>query len=102
MQSGTPLNLISLRYFNPIGAHESGEIGELSNDIPNNLVPFVTQTAIGKRPKLVVFGNDYQTEDGTNVLDFIHVVDLAKAHVSALNILGTKVGNFYDTFNIGT
>jgi UDP-glucose 4-epimerase len=102
VKSGEPMSIISLRYFNPIGAHESAEIGELPNGVPSNLVPFVTQTAIGKRPKLVVFGNDYNTEDGSNIRDFIHVVDLAKAHVSALNLLKSKGGNYYDVFNIGT
>lgn len=102
VKSGNLMNIISLRYFNPIGAHESAEIGELPNGVPSNLVPFVTQTAIGKRPKLVVFGNDYNTEDGSNIRDFIHVVDLAKAHVSALNLLKNKEGNYYDVFNIGT
>ncbi len=100
--SGENMNIISLRYFNPIGAHASAEIGELPNGVPSNLIPFVTQTAIGKRPKLVVFGSDYDTVDGSNVRDFIHVVDLAKAHVAALNLLKNKKGNFYDVFNIGT
>jgi UDP-glucose 4-epimerase len=102
IKSGENMNIISLRYFNPIGAHASAEIGELPNGVPSNLIPFVTQTAIGKRPKLVVFGNDYATVDGSNVRDFIHVVDLAKAHVAALNLLKTKSGTFYDVFNIGT
>ena len=96
------LQIISLRYFNPIGAHQSAEIGELPNGVPSNLVPFVTQTAIGKREKLVVFGDDYNTPDGTNVRDFIHVVDLAKAHVAALNLLFKQTDKFYDVFNIGT
>jgi UDP-glucose 4-epimerase len=96
------LKVIALRYFNPIGAHTSAEIGELPNGIPNNLVPFITQTAIGKREKLTVFGNDYDTIDGSNVRDFIHVVDLAKAHVAALNLLSTQKDHFYDVFNIGT
>jgi UDP-glucose 4-epimerase len=96
------LQIISLRYFNPIGAHQSAEIGELPNGVPSNLVPFVTQTAIGKREKLVVFGDDYNTPDGTNVRDFIHVVDLAKAHVAALNLLFKQNDKFYDVFNIGT
>jgi UDP-glucose 4-epimerase len=102
VKSGEGLSIISLRYFNPVGAHESAEIGELPNGVPSNLVPFVTQTAIGKREKLVVFGNDYNTEDGSNIRDFIHVVDLAKAHVSALNLLKSKDGDYYDVFNIGT
>lgn len=102
IKSGENMNIISLRYFNPIGAHASTEIGELPNGVPSNLIPFVTQTAIGKRSKLVVFGNDYATVDGSNVRDFIHVVDLAKAHLAALNLLKTKNGTFYDVFNIGT
>ncbi|MFZ4784195.1 MAG: UDP-glucose 4-epimerase GalE, partial [Flavobacteriales bacterium] len=89
-----------LRYFNPVGAHESGEIGELPNGIPNNLVPYITQTAAGLREKLTIFGNDYDTPDGTCIRDFIHVVDLAKAHVAAMNWLaGIQSG--YEVFNIG-
>jgi UDP-glucose 4-epimerase len=102
IKSGENMAVISLRYFNPIGAHESAEIGELPNGVPSNLIPFVTQTAIGKREKLTVFGNDYDTIDGSNVRDFIHVVDLAKAHVSALELLKTKDNAFYDVFNLGT
>jgi UDP-glucose 4-epimerase len=102
IKSGEQMSIISLRYFNPIGAHSSAEIGELPNGIPSNLIPFVTQTAIGKRNKLVVFGSDYNTVDGSNVRDFIHVVDLAKAHVSALNLLKSKEAAFYDVFNLGT
>jgi UDP-glucose 4-epimerase len=102
IKSGEQMSLISLRYFNPIGAHPSAEIGELPNGVPSNLIPFVTQTAIGKRNKLVVFGSDYNTVDGSNVRDFIHVVDLAKAHVSALNLLKGKETAFYDVFNLGT
>lgn len=82
--SATELKAILLRYFNPAGAHESGLIGEDPNGIPNNLLPYVAQVAIGQREKLAVFGGDYPTEDGTGVRDYIHVVDLAKAHVSAL------------------
>lgn len=100
--AGNPLKIISLRYFNPIGAHPSAHIGELPRGVPGNLVPFITQTAIGTREKLTVFGNDYDTPDGTNVRDFIHVVDLAKAHVSALKLLAEKEDNFYDVFNVGT
>jgi UDP-glucose 4-epimerase len=81
------VRVISLRYFNPVGAHPTGLLGELPIGTPNNLVPYITQTAIGKRPKLVVFGNDYHTPDGSNVRDFIHVVDLAKAHVAALRYI---------------
>lgn len=89
-----------LRYFNPIGAHESGRIGEDPNGIPNNLVPYITQVAIGKREKLSVFGNDYDTHDGTGVRDYIHVVDLAKGHLKALEkIMSTKGINVY---NLGT
>lgn len=102
IKSGENMAMISLRYFNPIGAHESAEIGELPNGVPSNLIPFVTQTAIGKRAKLTVFGDDYDTIDGSNVRDFIHVVDLAKAHVSALDLLQTKENAFYDVFNLGT
>jgi UDP-glucose 4-epimerase len=97
------LNAISLRYFNPIGAHESALIGELPKGVPANLVPFITQTASGLRDVLSVFGSDYPTSDGTCIRDYIHVVDLAKAHVSALNLLlKTSENHFYDTFNIGT
>lgn len=95
--------IISLRYFNPIGAHPTSLLGELPIGVPGNLVPFVTQTAIGKREKLVVFGNDYNTPDGSNIRDFIHIVDLAKAHVSALTHLLAKTdGPAYDFFNLGT
>jgi UDP-glucose 4-epimerase len=97
------LNAIALRYFNPIGAHHSVKIGELPIGTPQNLIPFVTQTAIGKRKQLSVFGNDYPTEDGTCIRDYIHVVDLAKAHVAALKRLieGVNIENF-EVFNIGT
>ncbi len=100
--AGNSLKIIALRYFNPIGAHPSANIGELPRGVPSNLVPFITQTAIGIRPKLTVFGNDYDTSDGTNVRDFIHVVDLAKAHVSALKLLSNQQDNYYDVFNVGT
>ena len=97
------LSAISLRYFNPIGAHPSGEIGELPIGTPQNLIPFITQTAIGKREQLSVFGDDYPTSDGTCVRDYIHVMDLAKAHVIALkNLLDDKLGKNYDVFNLGT
>lgn len=102
IKSNAALSIISLRYFNPIGAHPSAEIGELPTGVPNNLVPYITQTAIGIRKKLTVFGNDYNTKDGSNVRDFIHVVDLAKAHVSALNLLKKSEAPFYDVFNVGT
>ncbi|GAM18677.1 hypothetical protein SAMD00019534_018520, partial [Acytostelium subglobosum LB1] len=93
-------NCILLRYFNPVGAHPSGLIGEDPRDIPNNLVPYITQTAIGRRKVLSVFGGDYETEDGTGVRDYIHVVDLAKGHIAALGHLYTKPG--CDAFNLGT
>lgn len=89
-----------LRYFNPIGAHESGRIGEDPNGIPNNLMPFITQVAIGKRVKLSVFGNDYDTPDGTGVRDYIHVVDLAKGHLKALEKIKGTTG--IDAYNLGT
>jgi len=96
-------NGIALRYFNPIGAHESAKIGELPIGVPQNLVPFITQTAIGLREQLSVFGNDYPTHDGTCIRDYIHVVDLAKAHVVALQrLLQGKNTSNYETFNIGT
>jgi UDP-glucose 4-epimerase len=97
------LKAISLRYFNPIGAHESALIGELPIGIPNNLVPFITQTAIGKRETLRVFGDDYNTPDGTCIRDYIHVMDLARAHVVAVGRL-EKGKNFtpYEVFNLGT
>ena len=94
---------ILLRYFNPIGAHESALIGELPIGIPNNLVPFLTQTAIGKRDVLKVFGNDYKTPDGTAIRDYIHVVDLAKAHVVAIERLVNKANRKkIEVFNLGT
>jgi UDP-glucose 4-epimerase len=97
------LKAIALRYFNPIGAHESVEIGELPIGVPQNLVPFITQTAIGLRQELSVFGDDYPTSDGTCVRDYIHVVDLAKAHVIALErLLQNKSKSSYETFNLGT
>ena len=85
-------NLIPLRYFNPVGAHPSGQIGEDPNDIPNNLMPYISQVAVGKLKKLSIFGNDYPTIDGTGVRDFIHVTDLAQGHVAALNYLQKRVG----------
>jgi len=92
---------ISLRYFNPVGAHPTSLIGELPLGIPNNLVPFITQTAAGWRNQLTVFGTDYNTPDGTCLRDYIHVVDLALAHVTALEYLD-KMSESYDTFNLGT
>jgi UDP-glucose 4-epimerase len=99
--SGT-LRSLSLRYFNPIGAHPSALIGELPIGIPSILVPFITQTVAGWHDKLTVFGNDYPTPDGTNIRDYIHVVDLAKAHVKALEYISNKGASFYDEVNIGT
>lgn len=93
-------NVVLLRYFNPIGAHPSGRIGENPSGIPNNLMPYITQVAVGKRERLGVFGNDYPTPDGTGVRDYIHVVDLAKAHVAALQALNRNVG--LTVYNIGT
>ncbi len=93
-------NVVLLRYFNPIGAHKSGMIGENPNGIPNNLMPYVTQVAVGKRPELGVFGNDYDTPDGTGVRDYIHVVDLAKGHVAALRKIEEKAG--LKIYNLGT
>lgn len=93
-------SVVLLRYFNPVGAHPSGLIGEHPNGIPNNLMPFISQTAIGKREKLSVFGNDYPTPDGTGVRDYIHVVDLAKGHVAAMDYLCSHTGEA--VFNLGT
>jgi UDP-glucose 4-epimerase len=97
------LNVISLRYFNPVGAHSSALIGELPIGVPQNLVPFITQSAIGKRGPITVFGNDYDTSDGSAVRDYIHVVDLAKAHVAAIKRLEqSKAESNYEVFNLGT
>jgi len=97
------INAILLRYFNPIGAHPSTELGELPIGVPQNLVPFITQTAIGLRKELSVFGSDYPTSDGTCIRDYIHVVDLAKAHVVALKrLIENKNESKVETFNIGT
>ncbi|MCR4895680.1 MAG: UDP-glucose 4-epimerase GalE [Lachnospiraceae bacterium] len=93
-------NVILLRYFNPIGAHKSGTIGENPNGIPNNLMPYITQVAVGKLPELGVFGNDYDTHDGTGVRDYIHVVDLAIGHVKALKKIEEKAG--LKIYNLGT
>jgi UDP-glucose 4-epimerase len=100
--SGTNYKVIALRYFNPVGAHDSALIGELPIGVPQNLVPFITQTAIGKREKITVFGDDYNTADGSCVRDYIHVVDLAKAHVAALKLMEKRDFSGYDVFNIGT
>lgn len=102
-RTNSQYKVIALRYFNPVGAHDSGLIGELPIGVPQNLVPFITQSAIGKRGPIQVFGNDYPTTDGSAIRDYIHVVDLAKAHVRALKLLekGNPNGP-YDVFNIGT
>ena len=93
-------HVMVLRYFNPIGAHKSGKIGEDPNGIPNNLMPYITQVAIGKLPKLNVFGNDYDTPDGTGIRDYIHVTDLAKGHVKAIEHIGEEEG--VRVYNLGT
>ena len=93
-------HIVLLRYFNPIGAHESGRIGEDPRGIPNNLMPYITQVAVGRRPQLSVFGNDYPTDDGTGVRDYIHVVDLAKGHVAAVDFALQHPG--CEVFNLGT
>ena len=101
--SGSPIRAILLRYVNPIGAHPSALLGELPNGVPQNLVPYITQTAIGIRPQLSVFGDDYNTPDGSCIRDFINIVDLAKAHVVAMaRILGKKQKEEVEVFNIGT
>ena len=101
IQKADPVwNVILLRYFNPIGAHKSGKIGENPNGIPNNLMPYITQVAVGKLPKLGVFGNDYPTPDGTCIRDYIHVLDLATGHVKALERLKKNAG--LDIYNLGT
>ena len=101
--SGAPIKSILLRYFNPVGAHPSAEIGELPNGVPQNLIPFLTQTAIGIRKELSVFGDDYNTPDGSCIRDFINVVDLAKAHVKALErMLEDKSEEKLEVFNLGT
>jgi UDP-glucose 4-epimerase len=94
---------IALRYFNPIGAHPSGLLGELPSGVPNNLIPFVTQTAAGLRDEIKIFGNDYNTPDGTCIRDYINVVDLAKAHVAAIDRLAqNKTKKAFEVFNLGT
>ena len=98
--SDSEWSIALLRYFNPIGAHETGRIGENPNGIPNNLMPYITQVAIGKRDKLFVFGSDYQTHDGTGIRDYIHVVDLVKGHLKALEYLDGSSG--IEAFNLGT
>jgi UDP-glucose 4-epimerase len=100
--AGSDYKVISLRYFNPVGAHDSALIGELPIGVPQNLVPFITQSAIGKRGKITVFGDDYNTPDGSCIRDYIHVVDLAKAHVAALKLMAKPDFKGYDMFNLGT
>ena len=101
IHSGAPVKSVILRYFNPIGAHPSGLIGELPNGVPMNLIPFVTQTAIGIRKQLKIFGNDYNTPDGTCIRDYIYVVDLAKAHVKAMDrVLNVPDTDPVEIFNI--
>lgn len=103
VRSGAPIKSVILRYFNPVGAHPSAEIGELPNGVPQNLVPYLTQTAIGIRKELSVFGDDYDTPDGSCIRDFINVVDLAKAHVIAVErMLQDKSLEKVETFNLGT
>lgn len=102
IHSGAAIKSIVLRYFNPIGAHPTAYIGELPNGVPNNLIPFVTQTAMGIREQLTIFGNDYSTEDGTCIRDYIYVVDLAKAHVAAMARVLDKETDKIEYFNIGT
>jgi UDP-glucose 4-epimerase len=99
-QANPNMNIAILRYFNPVGAHESGLIGEDPNDIPNNLVPYITQVAAGKLEKLRIFGKDYETHDGTGVRDYIHVVDLADGHIAALKMLKQNCGLV--VYNLGT
>lgn len=96
------LKAISLRYFNPIGAHESGIIGEFQDGEPHHLVPYITETAIGKRAELKVFGSDYDTRDGSCIRDYIHVVDIAKAHVAAVEVAGQMNAKAYDVINLGS
>ncbi|MBS9524180.1 UDP-glucose 4-epimerase GalE [Litoribacter alkaliphilus] len=102
VKSKAPVRVIALRYFNPVGAHPSSAIGELPLGVPNNLVPFVTQTGAGLREQLTVFGDDYDTSDGTCIRDYIHVVDLAEAHVKSIQHLADKPATYFDLFNLGT
>ena len=103
VNSGAPIKSVILRYFNPVGAHRSAEIGELPNGVPQNLIPYLTQTAIGIRKELSVFGDDYDTPDGSCIRDFINVVDLAKAHVMAIErMLEDKSDKKIEIFNLGT
>ncbi|MEX0883750.1 MAG: UDP-glucose 4-epimerase GalE [Cyclobacteriaceae bacterium] len=102
VKSKASVRAIALRYFNPIGAHPSGLIGELPLGVPSNLIPFVTQTGVGMRKALTVFGDDYNTPDGTCIRDYIHVMDLADAHVKSIIHVKAKEAPFYDIFNVGT
>lgn len=103
LHASTNMKGIALRYFNPVGAHETGKLGELPNQRPNNLVPVITQTAIGKIPQMQVFGSDYPTRDGTCIRDYIHVCDIAEAHVKALDLLiENKTQKKYDIINLGS
>jgi UDP-glucose 4-epimerase len=102
IHSGAPVKSIILRYFNPVGAHPSAEIGELPNGVPNNLIPYLTQTAAGLRKELTVFGDDYNTPDGSCIRDFIDVVDLAKAHVAAMGRMLNENHDNIEIFNLGT
>ena len=103
LKKGKDWQVALLRYFNPVGAHKSGKIGEDPSDIPNNLMPFITQTAVGRREKLSIFGSDYSTVDGTGVRDYIHVVDLAKGHVKAVEKLLSQEGiDGVQAYNLGT
>ena len=101
-RSGAPWRVVNLRYFNPVGAHASGAIGEDPNGVPNNLFPYIAQVAVGKREKLQVFGDDYPTRDGTGVRDYIHVCDLARGHTAALNYLATADAPCAIDINLGT
>ena len=101
-KSSSDWSIISLRYFNPVGAHSSGEIGEDSQDIPNNLMPYVTQVAVGQRDELKVFGIDYNTPDGTGVRDYIHIEDLAVGHLKALDKISEDSWKGFHAINLGT
>jgi len=100
VQSDSEWSVVCLRYFNPVGAHESGLIGELPRGVPNNLMPYVCQVASGQLPELNIFGDDYDTKDGTGERDYIHVMDLAEGHVAALNFVNSRMG--WDAMNLGT
>ena len=101
-KSSPEWSIISLRYFNPVGAHSSGDIGEDPQEIPNNLMPFLTQVVVGMRPELKVFGNDYNTVDGTGVRDYIHIEDLANGHLKALEKISSNKWNGFNAINLGT